>query len=336
MGVVHEHCSVDRASYGYGLYAGDTINPGSTLCAIPSKVCISAPSDSSSALDSIARSLCDEVARGEAGFFAPFIDILPKDTSYIPACYDGDRLQTSLAGTALSLDALKMRGDWNRDFDARRDDGTSREMYMWARATLQGRAYRVGEVISFIPFVTFANHDDAMVGSSYLYPAFSNGVSYPKDFIVLQADRRYVRGQKILTSYGSLSFQQKLLSFGYTDRASSFGITAIDIPRSASGEQVEIRTSIEWDLVTPRGKSIDVKKEVSRAIRIMSAACTCSKEQSIATIKAFLSMRIGDLKRGVDADYLAPECHLADDADDDTVRKVEINSIFAIIREMES
>ena len=337
-GHIHEHCAVDKASYGYGLYAEETISPGSLLCAVPSRVCISAPADSS-ALDSIAIGLCQEVLRSDAGFFAPFVDILPKDTSYIPACYDDDRLQSSLAGTSLSLDARAMRREWDRAFDARPVPGVSRAAYTWARSTLQGRAYRVDKDVCFIPFITFANHDDAMAGvgssSSYLYPTRSNGVSHPKDFILLQADRRYTKGQQILTSYGSLSFQQKLLSFGYLDRASTYSITTVDMPGSASGEQIEIRTPIAWGRVT-RSKGLDLRKELSGATRIMAEAGHCSRQQAAADIERFLRKRLLELKSGAPRGFDVDDCtdYSADDNDDETIRKVEIKSIVAILKEV--
>lgn len=78
---------------------------------------------------------------------------------------------------------------------------------------------------------------------------------YGSSSVVLHTDyQRYKAGEVICISYGELSFQQKLLSFGWVDRsvdsALSFSIVPLTIPNSA-GRQLEIKCRI----VSNRGKA---------------------------------------------------------------------------------
>lgn len=77
---------------------------------------------------------------------------------------------------------------------------------------------------------------------------------YGSGSVVLHTDyQRYKPGEMICISYGELSFQQKLLSFGWVDRsvdsATSFSIVPLTIPNSG-GRQMEIKCRI----VSNKGK----------------------------------------------------------------------------------
>lgn len=78
---------------------------------------------------------------------------------------------------------------------------------------------------------------------------------YGSTSVVLHTDyQRYKPGETICISYGELSFQQKLLSFGWVDRsidsATTFSIVPLTIPNSG-GRQLEIKCRI----VSNRGKA---------------------------------------------------------------------------------
>lgn len=107
--------------------------------------------------------------------------------------------------------------------------------WLWARATLQCRAYSFKlspdrrqqllaegynygddsqcDLVAFIPFVGFANHDDRKCCRVSL----GNGISDPVSSFVLHTTDVYHADEPVCISYGDLSFNQKVLSFGWID-----------------------------------------------------------------------------------------------------------------------
>jgi len=107
-----------------------------------------------------------------------------------------------------------------------------KSQWLWARATLQCRAYSFrlssdsrsqlqaegldyqhGDLVAFIPFIGFANHDD----SKCCKVSLGNGMSAPVSSFVLHTTDVYHAGEPVCISYGDLSFNQKVLSFGWID-----------------------------------------------------------------------------------------------------------------------
>jgi len=87
--------------------------------------------------------------------------------------------------------------------------------------------------------------------------------------VLLQSDtQRYKAGEAVCISYGELSFQQKLLSFGWVDRSldisTSFCITPLTLT-TAAGERVEVE--IKTRIVSYAGED---KLKAVRSVRFFT------------------------------------------------------------------
>lgn len=369
-GFIHKNCGVDYLSYGYGLVAKENIEAGDALCCIPSKLCFMSSSTRSNSLHDISEIILAEKKVCDS-FFKPFLDMLPENVS-LPACYTDERLLDELSGTGIALDALLMRNKWRDDFKLTTDKSISEAQYIWSRATIQGRTYAIGKVVAFIPFIQLANHDDVLYTTTSsrnpLFPCFSNGISFPVDNIILRSESKYIKNQPIVTSYGDLSFQQKLLSFGFVDRniLNGFSITAVDIPdissrsmsENSANKQIEIKTFHKPFVSSRSSREDPIKKEMSAAIRKVADICHCNREEASDTIRLFLYERLRSLRYDTTrSSAMMPsysdisgslkstskrkiEMSLSDcevfEGDEDciVVRKVEINAVNAILREL--
>jgi len=305
---------------GYGLKATDYIPNNEVLCVIPREYCIHGFGPD--AATTIATKLCYErfhAADDNAGnpsHYQPFLDVLPDDVAFMPPMWSEDTM-SCITGTSIHTDARNMRNEWELDYfmkvqsemdhffpnyhpspeelsqdrnDEYTDFGfgngyyprTLREQWLWARATLQCRAYtfpfkdrtslradataegvpEADSMTMFFPFIGFANHDDF----KFCKLKLGKGVTEPESSLVLKTQHLYSPGDPICISYGDMSFQQKALSFGWIDLAAKdyeakpanhakisdgnepdmdpiFCITPFDIPHSAGG-QVELKTTI--------------------------------------------------------------------------------------------
>ncbi|KAJ1417024.1 hypothetical protein B484DRAFT_400977 [Ochromonadaceae sp. CCMP2298] len=216
---------------------------------------------------------------GDPSHFQPFVDVLPADVSFLP-CMWGEPNLALIEGTSLGGDATMMMRSWLASYeecvrpgdeervamevgaragaggagsvtevvDKVADVDTLRQQWLWARASIQCRAYAfrvpapedkqkarnkrllnqpgVEQVDSqelsqagltlltlFFPFIGFANHDDF----KYCFLGPGNGIDYPQSSLVLRSQHRYLPGEPVCISYGDMSFQQKALSFGWID-----------------------------------------------------------------------------------------------------------------------
>jgi len=93
------------------------------------------------------------------------------DVSFLPSMWNINRL-LSIKGTSVYVDSLEMRKTW--EINARKAvaddkiyDGISitTEQWLWARASLQCRAYRFANLYAFFPFIGFCNHNDKKFSS---------------------------------------------------------------------------------------------------------------------------------------------------------------------------
>lgn len=300
-GVVHSNIDVEMIYGGYGLRTSSNgyILNGETLIALPAHLCLSSSNNNNDvALHEIAVNLLTERSKGKGSFFESLIDTLPEDCSYIPALWSDDKLK-EYRGTSIAADARVMRDSWSSQYYEKCDSKWGEGDYLWARATLQGRAYsfatsKTNTLISLLPFISFANHDDNLLNGAKEYPEIGNGVTFPATTIILRARKKYYPGQAILTSYGELSFQQKLLSFGWVDESlslGSFGITAFALPEHGKTAQIEIKTSLN-------GKDDKLMNiEVSNAINVVSNSLSCTVAEAADVIKEILERRIMESKR---------------------------------------
>ena len=131
--------------------------------------------------------------------------------------------------------------------------------WVWARATLQARGFSFRgkhaqnsspslsdkdgtaavptcddqnhNIVSFIPFITLSNHDDALGGVTTM------GVEpVPSSSFTFRSGPATPKGHQLFNFYGEMSFQQKILSFGWVDRClisspEGFSITALSAHR---------------------------------------------------------------------------------------------------------
>lgn len=123
--------------------------------------------------------------------------------------------------------------------------------WIWARATLQARGFSFyrrddkdvsdsGEghsIVSFIPFITLSNHDDTLGGVTTM----GKGPYPPSSYTFRTSSQKVDAGCQLFNYYGAISFQQKMLSFGWVDRCPAaspegFCITALSISNSSSPE----------------------------------------------------------------------------------------------------
>ena len=125
-------------------------------------------------------------------------------------------------------------------------------------------------VAALLPYITLANHDD-VAGSS---TSMGNGVSHPATSFVFRCDFKTYPGQQVYLSYGKISFQQKLLSFGWLDRAEQagwFAITVLPLHPSGATGSIELKTDADLHRDVPakvRAAAEErLRKEVLTAVR---------------------------------------------------------------------
>ena len=238
------------------------------LCVVPPNRAII--SKRSGAIDDVALQLAIMKYQGCESHFFPFIDTLPDDVGYIPLNWSYDKLK-DLVGTQLLKDIIQMRNSWRIEAcravnDLKKTMGgdcmITVDDWMWSRSTVQCRAISfkvkapaVGvdslsstdlktgdeffsrsreewiETVALLPFITIANHDDTLGSAT----GMGNGITHPESSYTFRSETKHYPGQQVYNSYGKISFQQKLLSFGWLDRSRSFGsfsVTVIDMDGS--------------------------------------------------------------------------------------------------------
>jgi hypothetical protein len=172
--------------------------------------------------------------------------------------------EMDIRGTQAENDLRDMQSKWRNDATTfisksieAEDCSYAKEVtvsdWIWARATLQARGFSFysrdnqdvsdsGEghsIVSFIPFITLSNHDDTLGGVTTMgkdpYP--------PSSYTFRTSSEKTDAGCQLFNYYGAISFQQKMLSFGWVDRCPAaspegFCITALSISSSSSSSPV--------------------------------------------------------------------------------------------------
>ena len=156
-----------------------------TLCTIPLTTCFYCVSKNiDDSLGKMARQLAIEKAAARKdeslSFFAPFISLLPEDTTFLPGLWSDEKL-ARIKNTALAEDAIRMKSEWLSQ-SAQYTEDISLQEALWARSTLQSRAFSFrlpnnfgqedlpalqacnlteqSSLVVFFPFISLANHDD--------------------------------------------------------------------------------------------------------------------------------------------------------------------------------
>jgi hypothetical protein len=230
-------------------------------------------------MEDITKQLAEELKKGVESAYHPFLCTLPSDVTFIPAMWsDAKILEMDIKGTQTESDLRNMRHKWDVDaqkyYSESKGEGVSVAEWVWARATLQARGFsfrskgkREGQgqgegegdveqiikaeeggedavTVSFIPFITLSNHDDALGGVTTM-GSDAKGPTFTFRTGAFKTDSK----EQIFNYYGAISFQQKILSFGWVDHCPAdspegFCITALDIPLGTEGPGSEGSISI--------------------------------------------------------------------------------------------
>jgi len=312
---------------GFGFVAGEPIASYETLCAVPLSCCMfSLLPNIDDSLNFICKHLLKERIKSSDSIYLPFVSLLPEDTSFLPSLWSQER-HHRLSGTSMVNDALQLRQRW---LENSRDYHVSDDELLWARGTLQCRAFSfrippswdlqelkqlqrlnhpelINEkeqlvqgdshnAVVFMPFISIANHDDKK------FCSVSLGDYDGRPCVLLHSDtQRYKPGEAVCISYGEMSFQQKLLSFGWVDRtmdvSTSFCITPLTIVHHGERVEVEIKSRIVSNAgeakLKPSSMQSELRKVAARITAVSSVVIT--ESEALALLKEQLIQRLNDL-----------------------------------------
>lgn len=379
-GYVHPAIKAEYFSeMGVGLVACEPIKAHEVLISVPDSMCFV-----DNCIDDMATKLAKELQFADSSSVSPFLATLPTDIGSLP-CFWENKLVEELKGTMLAQDTLKMRKQWELEAKKRtrehneyvqqhsyrsdREELLSEEEWMWARGTLQSRAFKFQEEIAFIPFVSACNHND----KKHCIVRRGDDHSHPKQNFLLESRAKYYPGEQVCISYGDISFQQKLLSFGWIDDETefphNFSLVCLDIPASsltprkkrsgAADFSLEIPTYVRGDSESTYKKNRQALREAVTAIKNFmssnedsSAASDINDNRCPKTV--LVTALTKRLKSIVTKDCVSTEwiCNDTEGNDDDlctmdycldsdsdpmtTIRRMEHDSVQALLRELHS
>ena len=225
--------------------------------------------------------------------------------SYIPALWSDSRLD-KIKGTNIHSDCVKMRSSWENTFNTFNNKvNVDITDYLWGRGTLQGRilSFETSKsfnkvknndnvIYSLTPFISLPNHSD----DSELYPS----LSYGNTEYLLRADKNIFANNDLFITYGTMSFQQRILCFGWVDRevsASKYSITTIAVPGATNNiaEEIEIKTLIYHDPLNPQHQKLLNKELIGVLDRIKVITQNNSAAKAVELIITQLSSKITSL-----------------------------------------
>lgn len=324
-GYINDKVDVDISPYGYCLKANSYIKAKELLIKIPSNLCFESSGDY--ALEDVAYKLCIERKKSSESMYQSFFNVLPQDvTDTLPAIWNTNRLEL-IKGTSIYSDAVAMLNKWKCDNPFNKADGSlvsmgiTQDDYIWARATLQGRCNSFhNKAVAFLPFIGFANHNDNLKYANYPSRGYAN------EYYQLHVNELLTKDQEITISYGDMSFQQKLLSFGWVDRTNALGSFCITPFTYVDGKDynVEIKTAINYPTMNARVEVIKVIDNLKKKIN----NGTISDSSIIQQLKSSMEAKLKALH---------PLMMNIDDADDYLhIVKVEHNAALQILEVVES
>lgn len=277
-------------------------------------------------MENITTKLAIELKKGARSFYHPFLCTLPDDVTFIPAMWSESKIkEMDITGTQAEKDLRDMQSKWREDAttflsksseigecnDAKK---VSVSDWIWARATLQARGFSFhsrggensdlsddkegGNIVSFIPFITLSNHDDLLGGVTTMGkdPHPSTSYTFRTSSIV-----KTNAGSQLFNYYGAISFQQKMLSFGWIDRCpeespEGFCITALLTGSNTSKDETGSNT------INPP-QTIEIKSDILLATAIANMKRKeKSNEVNSSLLSNNLSLKVTSLKfeiRGV-------------------------------------
>lgn len=177
----------------------------------------------------IAALLITEAGKGDASYWAPYINILPS-TEDISATFTWSEEDLAFLDGSPCLAATrsmqqKLRAEHLEEFPF--------EMWEWAFSILFSRAIRLGgargrpEILGLVPYVDFINHSP--FSSSYVNLATQDTFFGGKgeDEVVVFSDRSYKKFQQVFISYGPKSNSDLLLLYGFALDRNPFNSVAV-------------------------------------------------------------------------------------------------------------
>jgi hypothetical protein len=184
-----------------------------------------------------------------------------------------------IRGTSIYNDVVKMKSTFVRSYEevSKSHADISLDLYLWARATTQSRAYALisptsfsaekDVVVSLLPYIALANHNDVKFSEVGL----GNGISSPKTSYCIRALQKYYPNEVIYITYGHLSFQQRVICFGWIDRditPFSFSISYMQISQQGSILDLEVKSRIrDHSAAVDKSMANYNQKDVMDAIR---------------------------------------------------------------------
>lgn len=296
--MINDKVTVTAGEYGYSLFAEEAVPPYEIMCSIPPNICFT--STEADPLTDLSKKLTKEMHLRENSYYWPFLDTLPEDVSYIPALWNPERLEL-IKGTSIYDDATRMKAEWEQSYEA---NGIQepKDTWMWSRATLQGRCFSFrftksyselkGTAAAFVPFISLGNHHD----EAHAFPEVGDGQKQPEDNVFLRSDLWQYKGQEIFLTYGTLSFQQKLIGYGWVDTKCEHCITPIDVPNS-NGRQVEIKSKRKVEDKGTTWMKRSNNMFMSSAVSAFSEAGGMSKDDAIDSIRRQVEQRYNGLAK---------------------------------------
>lgn len=237
MGVANETTDEGESS-GRGLVAVKGIVQGEPLFEVPFEVVLTKqraleeipelPEDVNEYI-AIATLLIQERSRGDASFWKPYLDVLPKDEDIIPLFRWSEDDMLLLQGSPCQAAARSLRGKLVSEFATaeetiyapnRRkfpDDVFTWDQWEWAFAILFSRAIMLTaeQRIALVPYADLLNHNPFC--STYIDVQEKQLTG--KRFVTLYTDRPYAQMDQVFVTYGPKSNGDLLLLYGFiTDR----------------------------------------------------------------------------------------------------------------------
>ena len=260
-------------------------------------------------MENITTKLAIELKKGSRSFYHPFLCTLPDDVTFIPAMWSESKIkEMDISGTQAERDLRDMQSKWREDAttflsklneieecsDAKK---VSVSDWIWARATLQARGfsfYSRGRenqdqdlsddkegcnIVSFIPFITLSNHDDLLGGVTTMGKDPHPSTSYTFRTSSIKTDA----GCQLFNYYGAISFQQKMLSFGWIDRCPEASPEGFCITALRTGSNTLLNDT--GHIINPQ-QTIEIKSDILLATVVANMK---KKEKSNEVNKSLLS-----------------------------------------------
>lgn len=188
--------------------------------------------------------LVQERAKGDAGFWKPYLDILPRDEEYTALFrWSEDELRL-LEGSPTVAAAVSLRAKLREEFEEMERTLFSRnraafpedvfciEAWEWAFAVLFSRAIflRNEDAVALVPYADLINHSPFV--STYI--DMQSELLTGDKTVALYTDRPYGKMDQVFVTYGPKSNAELLVSYGFLVERNQYD--AVDLAAFPSKE----------------------------------------------------------------------------------------------------